>query len=77
MSCDSSERCAAHIDLHRLFTPCQTLNISATVIEVTRGGERNTERERERDGGKERVNKKKKVSKLKQRENTTFSCERL
>lgn len=46
MPCDSSESHAAHIDLHRLFTACQTLNISATVKKVARGGEGNTEEER-------------------------------
>lgn len=37
---------AAHIDLHKLFTACQTLNISVTVKEVARGGLGYTEGER-------------------------------
>lgn len=38
MLCDSAESHPVHIDLHRLFTARQTLNISATVKRVARGG---------------------------------------
>lgn len=58
MLCDSAESHPVHIDLHRLFTARQTLNISATVKRVARGGggEWNAEG-RSKETSKKRVNK--------------------
>lgn len=57
MLCDSTESHPAHIDLHRLFTVRQTLNISATVKRVARGGGGWNAEGRSKETGKKRVNK--------------------
>lgn len=55
MPCDSSESDAAHIDLHRLFTACQILNISAAVKKVAWGSRKC--RRGEWNSGEDMVNK--------------------
>lgn len=68
MPCDSSESHAAHIDLHRLFTARQTLNISASGKKVARGGEKDMRKEMVKSEVKGRWDKLLDVHKLRREE---------